>query len=183
MQDSELNKVLVIEFDRLNDTFFDGKMQQPSIEFSTRKSYGGYYQRDKNRIVLSWQAYQEHGLIEVLNTFRHEVAHMAHFDHSPEFWRLAEAMGCTKRYAANPIKPVQRRQRYYLYICPSCGARVNRHQKIRNASCALCDKRYNPRFQLKLIETGLTSVHTGSLSRFDKGDGDKAPALDPRTAL
>ena len=51
---------------------------------------------------MSWQAYREHGLAETLNTFRHEVAHIVHPNHSAAFWELAHALGVTQRYASAP---------------------------------------------------------------------------------
>jgi predicted SprT family Zn-dependent metalloprotease len=137
------------EFERLNSTHFDGRLSPPRIEISRRKTFGGYYQKQTHRIVLSWQAYAEHGWDETLNTFRHEVAHIVHFRHDKAFWELAYRLGVAKKYAANPIKP--RKRRVYVYACPSCGAQMRRCRRFRNASCASCDRNYNPKFKLKLI--------------------------------
>jgi predicted SprT family Zn-dependent metalloprotease len=143
------------EFERLNRTFFDGKASIPLIEFSKRKTFGGYYQKNRHRIVLSWQAFQEHGWDETLNTFRHEVAHIAHQNHSAEFWTLAISMGCTKKYASNPVKPMIRRRKIYIYACPNCGAQIKRYKVLRKSSCARCDKKYNDRYKFKLIASGI----------------------------
>ena len=40
---------------------FDCRLTLPEIILSRRKTYGGYYQPRRHRIVLSLQAYQEHG--------------------------------------------------------------------------------------------------------------------------
>ncbi len=136
------------EFDRLNAVHFDGKLSLPEIVLSNRKTFGGYYQPGRHRIVLSWQAYREHGLPETLNTFRHEVAHIVHPNHSAAFWRVALALGAAQRYASPPI---QVRAPRYVYVCSACGRCVERRRRLRAASCASCDRTYNPRFVLQLI--------------------------------
>ena len=80
---------------------------------------------------------------ETLNTFRHEVAHVVHPNHSAAFWSLAHALGVTQRYAS---PPVVRRSRRYIYACPTCKRRIERRRRLRDASCAACDSRYNPRY-------------------------------------
>lgn len=145
-----LEDVLRLEWERLNQTHLGGRLTLPEIVVSTRKTYGGYYQPSRHRIVVSWQAYQEHGLEETLNTFRHEVAHVVHPNHSAAFWAVAHTLGVTKRYAA---PPVIRRSRRYIYVCPACERRIERRRKLRAASCASCDARYNPRYALRLVAT------------------------------
>lgn len=145
-----LEDVLRAEWERLNQTHFGGRLTMPEIVVSTRKTYGGYYQPARHRIVVSWQAYQEHGLPETLNTFRHEVAHVVHPNHSAAFWSLAHALGVTQRYAS---PPVARRSRRYIYACPACERRIERRRRLRLASCAACDKRYNPRYAFTLVAT------------------------------
>ncbi len=147
---AELVSILNIEFDHLNSVHFSGRLARPKIEFSVRKSFGGYYQKRAHRIVLSWQAFEEHGLDETLNTFRHEVAHIVHLHHRREFWELAFRLGVTQKYAKNPLKP--RFRRVLIYECPSCRNQVRRLRQIRNHSCARCDKKFNPAFKLRLVE-------------------------------
>jgi predicted SprT family Zn-dependent metalloprotease len=138
------------EFHRLNHALFDGKLALSEIRLSTRKQYGGYYHKGERRIVLSWPAYQEHGWDETLNTFRHEVAHIVHPDHSPGFWALAERLGCTRRHAMPPLARAHAYCRY-VYECPVCHARVFRRKRLVKASCGRCDAAFNPTFQLRLV--------------------------------
>ena len=140
-------ELLVEEFHRLNSAHLAGRLSLPEIVLSTRKTFGGYYQPSRRRLVLSWQAYQEYGLPETLNTFRHEVAHMVHPNHSPAFWKVASMLGVTQRYASPPLRASRR----YIYVCPACGRRIERRRRLRAASCASCDRTYNPRYALHLI--------------------------------
>lgn len=140
--------MLCAEFHRLNTAHFEGRLTLPEIVLSTRKTFGGYYQPSRHRIVLSWQAYTEHGLPETLNTFRHEVAHIVHPNHSAAFWEVALALGATQRYASPPRVV---RARRYVYACPACGRRIERRRRLRAASCAACDPAYNPKNALQLV--------------------------------
>ncbi len=143
-----LHDLLCAEFHRLNAAHFEGCLTFPEIVLSSRKTFGGYYQPSRHRIVLSWQAYTEHGLPETLNTFRHEVAHIVHPNHSPAFWRVALALGATQKYASPPRVV---RARRYVYVCPACGRRIERCRRLRAASCASCDRAYNPKYALQLV--------------------------------
>lgn len=150
--DEPLLQALHAEFDRLNAAHFEGRLVRPEIILSPRKSYGGYYQPRRNRIVLSAQAYREHGWAETLNTFRHEVAHMVHPNHSRAFWDLAVTLGVMRKYAAPPVAP-PRTSHKYVYACPVCQRRVYRHRRLVRASCGVCDKAYNPAFALRLVHS------------------------------
>jgi hypothetical protein len=143
------------EFHRLNTVFFDGKLSLRTIRLSTRKQYGGYYRKADSLIVLSWQAYLDHGWEETLNTFRHEVAHIVHQDHSRAFWALAMRLGCTQRHARTP-KSRDHAYCRYVYECPNCQARVYRRKRLVRSSCGRCDKSFNPVYLLRLISSTAT---------------------------
>ena len=143
---------LLAEFDRLNRTHFDGALTLAELVVSTRKQYGGYCQPARRRIVVSWRAFQEHGWEETLTTFRHEVAHLVHPNHSPEFWDLAHRLGCPRdRRHALPPKDHPAGWYRYVYRCVACGHQVYRRKRLAKASCARCDRRYNPDFALTLV--------------------------------
>lgn len=160
LEKQALHILLCTEFHRLNALHFESRLQLPEIELSLRKTFGGYYQPARHRIVLSWQAYTEHGLPETLNTFRHEIAHVVHPNHSAAFWSVAHALGATQKYASPPREVPAR---HYVYACSACGKRIERRRRLRLASCASCDRVYNPRYALTLItETNPQSSQVSS---------------------
>ncbi|WP_395091517.1 YgjP-like metallopeptidase domain-containing protein [Armatimonas sp.] len=151
----EIETALWEEFHRLNETHFVGTLRLSELLVSTRKKYGGYCQPQKRRIVVSWQAFLDHGWDETLITFRHEVAHLVHPNHSAAFWALAEKLGCPPdRKKALPPKD---RSAYgwwrYAYECPGCHARVYRRKRLTRSSCARCDRKFNPQFLLHPVKT------------------------------
>lgn len=148
------------EFRHLNDEHFGGSLALTEIRLSTRKQYGGYYMKARGLIVLSWQAHRDHGWDETLNTFRHEVAHIVHQDHSAAFWELAYRLGCTRRHAASPLNRTHGYCRY-TYECPSCKAQVFRRKRLTKSSCGRCDSKFNPAYQMKLVSSAATRRDEG----------------------
>lgn len=146
-----LEKRLWDEFHALNAAHFAGKLNLREIRVSTRKQYGGYYRPSDSLIVVSWQAFCEHGWEETCETFRHEVAHIVHPNHSRAFWELAARLGCTRKYASPPKDRTATCP--FVYECPACLARVHRRKRLIKSSCGKCDKRFNPRFQLRLVSS------------------------------
>jgi hypothetical protein len=140
------------EFHRLNRAYFHDTLTLREVRVSTRKQYGGYYRKSESLIVVSWQGYKDHGWEESLETFRHEVAHIVHQDHSKAFWELAFRIGCQRRFAR---PPKERHPAYsrYVYECPSCQTRYYRRKRVARSSCGLCDRKYNPAFQLRLVRS------------------------------
>jgi hypothetical protein len=137
------------EFRRLNGVYFNDTLTLREIRVSTRKQYGGYYRKSESLIVVSWQGYKDHGWEETIETFRHEVAHIVHQDHSKAFWNLAFRLGCQRRFAQ---PPKERNPAYarYIYECPACNTRYYRRKRIIRVSCGICDRKYNPAFQLRI---------------------------------
>ena len=149
-----LTSALRAEFERLNALHFENRLSLAELLVSTRKKYGGYCQPAKKKIVVSWQEYLDWGFEETLVTFRHEVAHLVHPNHSKEFWNLAHALGCpTDRKRARPPKDRPAGWWKFAYECPVCRARIYRRKNLSRASCGKCDRSFNPAFLMKLVET------------------------------
>jgi predicted SprT family Zn-dependent metalloprotease len=136
----------------LNDTHFDGRLTLGEIRLSTRKQYGGYYQKANSLIVLSWPAHVHYGWDETLNTFRHEVAHIVHQDHSAAFWEVARRLGSLRRHAQPSATPTVSNAKY-IYECPVCKAQLRRRKRLTRSSCGKCDRKFNPAFQLRLVSS------------------------------
>jgi hypothetical protein len=148
----ELTQVLWREFERLNTLHFDGALTLSELLVSTRKKYGGYCQPLRKRIVVSWQEYLDWGFDETLITFRHEVAHLVHPNHSASFWSLAHQLGCpTDRKRARPPKDRPAGWWKFSYECPHCKIRIYRRKRLSRASCGKCDRSFNPKFLMKLV--------------------------------
>ncbi len=67
-------------------------------------------------------------------------------------WRVAALTGASIEEVRSPLLPSQRRPFRYLYGCPGCGRTVRRRRKGR-WSCGACSPRFDPRFELRIVET------------------------------
>jgi len=66
-------------------------------------------------------------------------------------WRVAELTGASIEEVRSPLLPVKRRSFKYVYGCPGCGRTVRRRRKGR-WSCGACSPRYDPRYELRIVE-------------------------------
>lgn len=66
-------------------------------------------------------------------------------------WRVAELTGASIEEVRSPLLPVKRRPFKYVYGCPGCGRTVRRRRKGR-WSCGACSPRYDPRYELRIVE-------------------------------
>ncbi len=66
-------------------------------------------------------------------------------------WRVAELTGASIEEVRSPLLPVQRRPYRYVYGCPGCGRTIRRRRKGR-WSCGACSPRFDPRFELRIVD-------------------------------
>jgi predicted SprT family Zn-dependent metalloprotease len=65
--------------------------------------------------------------------------------------RVARLTGASLHEIRSALLPVKQRPYRYVYACPGCGQRVKRRRKGR-WSCGWCSARFDPRFELRIIE-------------------------------
>lgn len=75
----------------------------------------------------------------------------SHHGHDRIAWRVAELTGTSIDEVRAALLPVQRRPFRYVYECPSCGLKVPRRKRGR-WSCSKCASRFDPRYELKVVE-------------------------------
>jgi len=82
---------------------------------------------------------------EVKNVILHEIAHaLTPKQHHNKIWKLkAISIGCDGKRCYN-TKIINSVKGKYIYQCPMCKRKFNRHRKIKQIrSCGLCCNKYN----------------------------------------
>jgi len=82
---------------------------------------------------------------EVKNTILHEIAHsLTKGEHHNRVWRAkAIELGCSGARCYND-KKVESPEGKFVYQCPICSERTNRHRKIRRKiACKQCCNKHN----------------------------------------
>jgi predicted SprT family Zn-dependent metalloprotease len=155
----ELSRLMTLAhatFDDVNQKHFGGLLPQPLITFCTRSS-GGFYNKRKNHIGISMGMTVEFGEKEFMETLLHEIGHMKHSDHSPNFYALIRSIGATGKKAPM-TKLLEHKRVNYLnsnypveVICPSCNVRTRfKTKRALLYACRKCCDRFNGgRFDLK----------------------------------
>jgi len=121
-------------FESLNRQHFDNTLPRPTIEWSTRMKHAGKCEM-KAGIIRLGRAYHEHYPEDVVDTLKHEMIHLIHPNHGPEFHREAKRIG-TSRYARN--YPGMLKGMKYIYKCPTCGTEYPSRKMLRMRSCGKC---------------------------------------------
>jgi predicted SprT family Zn-dependent metalloprotease len=135
-------------FHDLNLKYFDGKLPDVQIEWSTRMKHAGKF-ITRDRIIRLGRAYHEHYPGDIVDTLKHEMLHLIYPYHNREFKREAHRIG-TSLYAKN--YPGMLRGMKYMYICPGCGTEYPSRKMLRNRSCGRCSQNgFDPRFKLKFV--------------------------------
>jgi predicted SprT family Zn-dependent metalloprotease len=134
-------------FDRINWTYFAGKLPRVKIEYSSRMGCAGTYTPDEKLIQIG-KKYHTLFPTEIEDTLKHEMIHIIHFYHDAKFKKEAERIGATLKAKSHPslMRPPK-----YIYECPGCKSEFPRQKPFRMASCGPCSKgKYTPKFKLVL---------------------------------
>ena len=90
----------------------------------------------------------------IIGVLKHELAHLVHFNHGPEFAGLCKKMGI-KVHTDESFSDIKYQRPNYTYQCPMCKIIFHRTQKFKSTvSCAECNekKKYNKKYELVLID-------------------------------
>ena len=138
-------------YDKINQTYFGGRLPQTRILYSERMLIAGTFSPVKNEIRIG-KKYHEIFSDEIEDTLKHEMIHINNPDHDPKFKRLASKIGASLKAKTHP----KLRGNYkYLYYCPECGTEYTRRKRLRMAYCGICSRGhgFDSRFKLKLLKS------------------------------
>lgn len=155
------------EFDRLNETWFDGFLDAPALRWNSRlRSSAGRFVPGSRRFfreapptieVASYLLEEKEAEKLVRDTLAHEMIHYwlwvrrKPYGHTDEFYEKMHQMGCSRYNPVPRLKPVK-----YTYQCPSCAREFPARKRLGTLACATCCKqhsngRYDPRFRLVMM--------------------------------
>lgn len=139
---------LVAAFNRLNDSYFAGKLSA-MLKWSHRMSViAGNCDWQRGIIRLSYEYHQKYPA-ELDATLLHEMLHLAlRRGHDAVFCSAAARVGAPMRAAGR----AEHRPFKYVYACPQCGVRIKRRRKGVWACGACGNGRYNQRYRLQIVE-------------------------------
>jgi predicted SprT family Zn-dependent metalloprotease len=148
----ELTRLMTLAyatFAQVNQKHFGGSLTTPSITFCTRSS-GGFYNKRKHHIGISLGMTVEFGEPEFIETLLHEIGHIRHQDHGPNFYALIRSIGATGKKA--PVTRLLQHKRVNYQntnypvevMCPSCNVRSRfKTKRALLYACRKCCDRYN----------------------------------------
>ena len=158
-----IDETLIDSARRVNDKYLDSSLDLSQYRLGWQKltgSYGRVSHRFNNaKIILHEKLKGDdeltdyvmlHELLHTVKGFRGTRRHRGKFNS-----KISELQGKTefKRLEAR-LKCIDIRKRVfkkrYVYECPECKKQITRKKQVRASSCAICDKKYNPRYKLAL---------------------------------
>ncbi len=158
---------LVVFFDKVNETHFDGFLELPTLKWNTRlRTSAGRFIPGSRKFwvdlppmieVASYLLQETECEKLIQDTLAHEMIHYwlwvrrKPYGHTPEFWMKMKAMGVS-RY--NPV-PRSRPYRHF-YECPACQKVFPARRKLGALACMACCKRhsggrFDSRFRLRVV--------------------------------
>ena len=118
-----------------------------------RYSYGD----NRNHIELSKQFIETNDWrIDVLTALiKHEVAHLKHGNHGPEFTAECKRMGVPYNHIWKMFDDLKQSKNKYTAVCPSCGFNHQKSRKSKNMnreSCGHCSNIYDENKKLVYVK-------------------------------
>jgi len=156
------------KFTEVNEKYFEGRLERPSILFCKRAT-GGYYNYLRKEIGISLAMTVEFGEREFQETLLHEIAHIVVRKHNDTFYQVLRSIGGLGHKAPMTVLLSAKRKNYMLKNypilvgCPSCG--MQRRYKTRRALRYACKKcctrfaggKFDERFKLQeIVSMGLS---------------------------
>lgn len=163
-QEAEALEELRAHYARVVDEKFDGIIPRNfRIELNPKlRRLTGRITYGARLIEIATYHFHEYGLPDAIATLEHELLHLylhckgLPSGHTPEFKRLAQAMGIRvfheNEYPKNAPTPYR-----WLYECPSCARLVSRTRRSgSHLACGVCCRaftggRWDRRYELRLI--------------------------------
>ena len=107
-----------------------------------------YFNNDNDRIELSKQFIEcNDWRIDVLTALiKHEIAHLKHSNHGPEFTNECRRMGLPYNHTWKIFDDLKQPKDKYTAVCPSCGFEHQRSRMSKNMnreSCGHCSNVYD----------------------------------------
>jgi len=125
-------------------------LQSWGLTTDNAKKRFGQCRISRRELSFSWQLVHLNTEEIVRDTILHEIAHAlvpSWVHHGREWQQKAISIGCNGKRCYNHSEVVLPKSKYTA-TCPKCGA-VNQYSRIKNVSCGLCSRHYNP--ELKLV--------------------------------
>ncbi len=133
-------------FAQFNAEFFQSKLPDATIRWSTRMRIAGTCQRHRALITLS-RTYHERFPEDLDDTLKHEMIHLRYMGHGPAFRREAQRVGASIH--CRDYDGIHPRAKF-IYACPTCW-REFRRTKPAELFCGRCSRgRLLPQFRLVL---------------------------------
>lgn len=116
-----------------------------------------YFNSNKDRIEISKNFIEcNDWRIDVLTALiKHEVAHLKHGNHGPEFTRECKRMGLPYNHTWKIFDDLKQSKDKYTAVCPSCGFKHQKSRKSKNMnreSCGHCSDVYDENKKLVYVK-------------------------------
>ena len=116
-----------------------------------------YFNSDNDRIEISKNFIEcNDWRIDVLTALiKHEIAHLKHGNHGPEFTRECQRMGLPYNHTWKIFNDLKESDKKYTAVCPACGYKHQLARKTKNMdreSCGHCSNVYDENKKLVYVK-------------------------------